>query len=358
MVLLKHVYQKYINIFFSIQIQTDATKNDLNHPRDLFIKKSLPDSKIKLFFQKCKKQILVAKKEKNNKATDFSSNQYTKKIRKISLVTPCFNAVELLESTIQSILQQAALINGLCELEYIIVDGGSTDGTSELVARHQNIKFISEKDAGMYDALSKGLKMATGDVVGYLNAGDKLFPWAFDVLCKVFAHRGVDWLTGYISVINENGEVTACWPPSRYRKEFVQNGFYSSFKYPKWIQQESTFWSQKLNQLIDCNILKSFKYAGDYFLWFSFSKKYDLHAVYSPLGAFMVHDGQLSERRNEYASEVRGIVRKATLKEKFTAWWEIHCNPLLKNRLWKHTLGKSSAFLFHFDSKQKEWVLK
>jgi glycosyltransferase involved in cell wall biosynthesis len=356
-VLLKKIYQKYIDTFYTLDNQTfENTKKDLNHPRDEYLAKNTPTEKTRILYQVFKNKILKAKRVLLEGPATDTKCRTPREIKKITLITPCFNAVKLLEPTIESIMQQEALKTGLCELEYIIIDGGSTDGTYELVAKYKNVRFISEKDSGMYDALSKGLKMATGDVVGYLNAGDRLFPWAFNILCKVFANRNVDWLTGYISIINGFGEVSACWPPTRYRKEFIQNGFYSSFKYPKWIQQESTFWSNRLNKSVDYERLKAFQYAGDYFLWTLFSKENDLHAVYSPLGAFLVHEGQLSEKREEYSREIRRIIRKPTLKEKFTAWWELHCNPLFKNRLWKHTLGKSSAYLFHFNSAQNEWI--
>ena len=100
---------------------------------------------------------------------------------KISLITACFNSAKTIQTAMDSVLSQKDV-----DIEYIVVDGGSTDGTLEVVkefaARSASsarpaslvIKFISERDRGMYDAINKGIKMATGDIVGILNADDVL----------------------------------------------------------------------------------------------------------------------------------------------------------------------------------------
>lgn len=88
---------------------------------------------------------------------------------KISIVTAVFNAVDSIEDTIQSVASQTHP-----DIEHIVVDGASTDGTMEVVDRHRNklSKVISEPDQGIYDAMNKGLALATGDVIGFLNADD------------------------------------------------------------------------------------------------------------------------------------------------------------------------------------------
>jgi glycosyltransferase involved in cell wall biosynthesis len=273
----------------------------------------------------------------------------------ISLITPCRNAGDLLRSTLESIHGQTALKKALIELQHIICDGKSTDNTAAIASFYPDSHFISEPDTGMYDALAKGLSRVDGDIVGYLNAGDILFPWAFDVLLEVFSNPDVQWATGYSSQINEQGQVTASWKPPRYRREFVANGFYADPAYPACIQQESTFWSADLNRKIDLEKLRSFKLAGDYFLWTEFAKHADLHSIMSPLGAFRIHGGQLSERRAEYHTEARRCIRPPTIPEKFTAWWETRCNPLLRGLLWNYTLGKSPAKIFEYDHEKQRW---
>jgi glycosyltransferase involved in cell wall biosynthesis len=274
---------------------------------------------------------------------------------KFFLVSPCLNSGRLLQQSLKSIYCQDALLNGRCELVHLIIDGESRDETASIAGQFPGSRFLSEPDTGMYDALAKGLSRVDGDIVGYLNAGDILFPWAFDVLLEVFSNPDVQWATGYSSQINEQGQVTACWKPPRYRREFVANGFYADPAYPACIQQESTFWSVDLNRKIDLEKLRSFKLAGDYFLWTEFAKHADLHAIMSPLGAFRIHGGQLSERRAEYHAEAQRCIRPPTIQEKFTAWWETRCNPLLRGPLWNYTLGKSSAKIFEYDHTSGRW---
>lgn len=276
----------------------------------------------------------------------------------ISIVTPCRNAGHLLPDTISSIRNQRAVLSGRVRVQHIVIDGASSDGTRDLLAEAGDIDFLSEPDTGMYDALAKGLQRASGDIIGYLNAGDILFPWAFDVLAEVFDRPGVEWVTGYASHINDRLEVTATWKPPRYRREFVANGFYADSSYPQVIQQESTFWSQELNASIDWSALKGFKLAGDYSLWRHFAERTELHSIMTQLGAFRIHHGQLSENQGAYRAEVDSLVRSATSKEKLTAYWETRCNPVFRNLLWNFILPPSPARMFHFSHSEGKWLPK
>ena len=112
---------------------------------------------------------------------------------KISLITACYNSAKTIKTAIDSVLSQKGV-----DVEYIVVDGGSKDGTVEILKGYEkkflnlstfqpfNFRWLSEKDSGMYDAINKGIKMATGDVVGILNADDVL---ADDETLKRIAER-------------------------------------------------------------------------------------------------------------------------------------------------------------------------
>ena len=95
---------------------------------------------------------------------------------KFSIITPCRNRVNYLRETIESVLNQTAFKKNICEMQYIIIDGASTDGSIELIEEYaknnQNIEFISENDESMYDALRKGFEKCDGDIISYINAGD------------------------------------------------------------------------------------------------------------------------------------------------------------------------------------------
>lgn len=98
---------------------------------------------------------------------------------KLSIVTPCFNSARTLERTIQSVLDQ-----GYGDLEYILVDGGSKDATLDIIRKYEArvTRWISEKDSGVYDAMNKGVRMATGDWVGIINSDDAYVPGLFGKL--------------------------------------------------------------------------------------------------------------------------------------------------------------------------------
>ena len=99
----------------------------------------------------------------------------------ISVITVCYQAAEPLQKTILSVRQQYYQ-----PLEFIVVDGGSTDGTRDIIARHQDIitRWVSEPDRGIYDAMNKGVSMATGEWVIFMNAGDTFA--ANNVLLRIF----------------------------------------------------------------------------------------------------------------------------------------------------------------------------
>ena len=111
---------------------------------------------------------------------------------RITLVTPSFNQGQYLEQTLRSVLDQ-----GYPNLEYIVVDGGSTDDSVEITKRYADrlAWWVSEKDAGQSDALDKGFARATGEVFGYINSDDVLYPGALDAVAKAYA-QGARWIVG------------------------------------------------------------------------------------------------------------------------------------------------------------------
>ena len=122
---------------------------------------------------------------------------------KISIITVVYNAKPLIERTIKSIISQSYL-----NIEYIIIDGGSDDGTLELAEQYQSqiALILSGKDNGIYDAMNKSLKNATGDYVLFLNAGDELYDK--DTLTKIFATSpNADVYYGNTAVVNLRGQV-------------------------------------------------------------------------------------------------------------------------------------------------------
>src|ERR1700753_3551193 len=120
---------------------------------------------------------------------------------KLSVITVVYNDVKGIERTMLSVLNQT-----YPNIEYILIDGLSTDGTLDIIKKYQDrIKLISEKDAGIYDAMNKGLAIATGDYVLFMNSGDELY--SRETVANVFAAAtDADIYYGETEMINANGE--------------------------------------------------------------------------------------------------------------------------------------------------------
>lgn len=121
---------------------------------------------------------------------------------KLTVVTPVFNGAATIRNCIQSVRDQ-----DYAEIEHIIVDGGSTDGTIDIV-RGYGIRYLSEQDAGIYDAFNKGVQLASGDVIHILNADD-MYAWP-DSASSVMVHMQtgkLDLCHGYAEQIDPNGKV-------------------------------------------------------------------------------------------------------------------------------------------------------
>ena len=119
---------------------------------------------------------------------------------KISVVTPSLNSVDYIESAIQNVLDQK-----YDNFEHVVVDGGSTDGTIEVLKRYSHLKWISEPDRGQTNAMNKGFGMTDGDVIVYLNADDYFLPGAFHAVVPKFL-EGARFVVGKIRIEKEIGD--------------------------------------------------------------------------------------------------------------------------------------------------------
>jgi glycosyltransferase involved in cell wall biosynthesis len=204
---------------------------------------------------------------------------------RITLVTPVLNGARHLEAAITSVLGQ-----GYPNLEYIIVDGGSHDGTLDLIRRQERSLawWVSEPDRGMYDALNKGYARSSGEVMGWLSSTDLLHLGALFVVGGVFRDlREVEWLTGIPTALTEEGMTVGVGPLRRWtRPRFLLGANH-------YVQQESTFWRRSLWDRAGGRMDDSRTMASDFELWLRFFRHARLHPVRALVGGFRHHRDSL-----------------------------------------------------------------
>ncbi|MHC4680535.1 MAG: glycosyltransferase [Planctomycetota bacterium] len=231
----------------------------------------------------------------------------TDKYPKISIVTPSYNQKDYLEECICSILDQR-----YPHLEYIIMDGGSTDGSVDIIKKYAKhlAYWQSKPDGGQYAAINEGFKRTTGEIMTWLNSDDKFHPNAFRIVASIFGHRkDVEWIMGCPNIFNEQGELS-------WIKEFLPR--WSREKYLKrdyrFIQQEGTFWRRSLWEKSGATLQTDLELAGDLELWTRFFRFTQLYTVDALIAGYRRHPGQKAQLfMDKYVREAEKILDREVL---------------------------------------------
>ena len=216
---------------------------------------------------------------------------------KISLVTPVFNSARYLEATIRSVLSQK-----YPNLEYIIVDGESSDGSLDIIRRYESDlhAWISEPDRGMYDAINKGFARSSGEIMGWISATDLLHAGSLFVVGGVFrTFPQVEWITGRPTGFNDDGMAV----------EFLNLRRWSRWPFlagaNRYIQQESTFWRRSLWDRAGGRVDDSRRSASDFELWVRFFRYAQLYSVDALIGGFRSHPDSLGLQNLEECHRIQ-----------------------------------------------------
>lgn len=215
----------------------------------------------------------------------------------LSVVTPVLNQAAFLDWTLRSVRAQA-----YPRIEHIVIDGGSTDGSLDLLQRERDagrLRLLSEPDHGMYDAINKGLRLATGDVLAYLNSDDAWLPWAVETVMRVFqAEPGVDMVFGDgIKVDQENGlHRLRLFPPF----DRVSLANYES------LMQPAVFWRRGLYERMG-GFEPELRFVGDLDYWLrAAATGARIRHLSEVIAVERIHDQRLSSAsREQMAAEDR-----------------------------------------------------
>ena len=241
---------------------------------------------------------------------------------KISIITVCYNSSETIEDTIQSVASQ-----NYPNIEYIIVDGLSKDSTVDIIKKHSDVvsKWVSEKDKGIYDAMNKGIAMATGDIIGILNADDVYTNnEVLSYVVKQFEDQNVQGVYGDLKYVQKEDltKVIRYWKSGEYSKgKFLQG----------WMPPHPTFYVRKSVYNTFGTYRTDMPSASDYEFMLRVIHVKEINLKYLPKVLVLMREGGVSNRSLKHRIDANRDDRRAWevngVKPKF---YTLYLKPLSK----------------------------
>jgi glycosyltransferase involved in cell wall biosynthesis len=250
---------------------------------------------------------------------------------KVSVITPSFNQADYLEDTILSVLNQ-----NYPNLEYIIVDGGSSDASLDIIHKYEKHLswWVSEKDNGQSAAINKGFRKSSGEIICWINSDDLLLPDTLQLVSDEFQNCPGSWLTGNCITINPKGEEVG-----QYLNELPENTFdwinlfARGFSYA--VLQPSTFWRREIFDSVGF-LNEKYNYSFDHEFFFRIFKAYGKPLTISRnLSAFRIHGNSKTSINNkafinEHKKMALHFIKQSSLKDQLHLW-PIYLKEALKS---------------------------
>lgn len=207
----------------------------------------------------------------------------------ISVITPAYNAAATLPEALESVRAQT-----VAPLEHVVVDGGSQDGTVELLrAAGESVRWVSEPDRGLSHAMNKGIAMARGDVIGELNADDRYFPETIALVIEAFErHPDAEWVTGRCPIIDGDGNEIRR-PVTAYKNALLRRYSLPLYLTQNFVSAPATFFRRDVLQELG-GFDERYRISVDYDLQLKFARRGDPVVLDRDLACFRMVEGTLS----------------------------------------------------------------
>lgn len=226
---------------------------------------------------------------------------------RITIVTPSYNQGAYIEQTIQSVLRQ----KGDFKLEYLVIDGGSTDNTIEILKKYgDQLKWLSEKDRGQSHAVNKGFTMASGEIIGWLNSDDVYEDGTLQKVISTFEKNSdCQWVVCKCNIINEEGQEIRRNITS-YKDKWLSRYRYDRLLAENFISQPAVWFRKSFldkTGLLD----ERLHYTMDYDLWLRMGEKTDPFIIDEYLASFRYYPGsKTGSELGKSLDEVKVLCRR------------------------------------------------